>query len=284
MKFLISILISLCLTAFYKVAEAQSDWFEKNVTIGQSLATTKQQAQPAQFTLTVPQNKSGSYLINAGVGVNIVSLSTKSLTSSFTAEFHRNTVTDSVQNNLQLGYKGSFGFVANDDLAYGLTIDPQYSRDFVKKKNSLQSDLLFSWRTLGSGFNWDSPNFNKSGSRYTKISVLAGSQVQDVLSPGTDASTRGLKIRPLASADASLFFLRHLDQGNPLCSVGLSYTQRIAAVNTTSDGEKYSHLFKAIADYYIVAKPVKVSIGAEFLTGSDIYTGLKQQQYFIIGL
>jgi hypothetical protein len=61
-----------------------------------------------------------------------------------------------------------------------------------------------------------------------------------------------------------------------------AYTGRWDAANSTEHPEGYTYLFTAALDYYIAARPVKISIGPSFHSGSDPMHGLKQQQYWLI--
>jgi len=261
------------------------NWFEKNVTIGQSMATSDQQALPAQFTITAPQHKSASYAVNLGVNINLHSFG-KYLTTKFTREFHRNTLTDSVQNNFQVGVKGTFGLnPKNDDKGTHLNIiiDPQWIVDRAKMENSLASNLLFTWNTDGSSLNWNKHNFvfDKSGAFIPAI--LAETQVQQVFAEDTTAA-HGFKLRPVIIGNLSYIFLKKGNEIDPVVRLLTSYTQRVCAVNKTDDGEKWTHLFRAEADYFILQRPLKLSVGASFLNGADIFSGQKQQQYFLVSL
>jgi hypothetical protein len=264
-------------------SEGKTNWFSQNVSIGQSMATAEQQALPAEFTITLPQHAPASYLINVGTNIDLSSLSSTKNITAFTAEFHRNTLTASQQNNLQLGFNGTWKLAEGPGMhtSYFLIYDPQYILDQVAKQHSFATDLLFTWRTKGSALNWDADNLSHDHKRFLKVSILTGSQFQEVF-PSDTTTAKGLKIRPLIIGNAAYTFLKGKDITAPLVKIYTTYTQRVAAVNTTHDGEKYSHMFKAGVDYYLLAKPAKVSIGASFLNGSDYFTGLKQQQYFLI--
>lgn len=262
-------------------------WFEQNVTIGQSMATTDQQQLPAQFTVTLPKDKGGSFLVDFGAGVKLKFLSTKqSIVSKFIAEYHRNTLTDSVQNNYQFGIKSTFDLDAKKEyqvLHKVIIIDPQYIVDRVNMQNSIASNFLLTWNSDGGPVNWNNNNyvFDRRGSIVP--SILIGTQVQQVFAGDTTAPN-GFKLRPLAIGNLSYLFFKKNNQFDPVVRLLVAYSQRIAAVNDTHDGEKWTHLFRAAADYYIMLKPVKLSVGVSFINGSDMFAGLKQQQYFLLSL
>jgi len=85
-------------------------------------------------------------------------------------------------------------------------------------------------------------------------------------------------------ANLTYLFFKAKNEFDPVVRLLADYTQRISAINHTNDGEKWTHLFRTEVDYYILLKPVKLSVGAEFLNGSDLFAGLKQQQYFLLSV
>jgi hypothetical protein len=265
-------------------ARAQSDnipsWFSRNVTIGQSMATAETQALPAQFAVTLPKDKASSWLVNLGTAIQLGSANPHWL-SSATLEFHRNSLTDSVQNNFAAGYKAVVGLGAIGPSSFSLTFDPQWAHDQVKKTNSIQSNLLLTWKKR-SGFHIGIPTFH--GNNFSRLGLLGGTQLQQVFPNDTSSGFKGFKVRPLLTGSYGYFFSRNGDDSDPMLGLTLNYTQRIAAVNNSADLEKWSHQFTAAVNYYIISKPAKVSVGVTFLNGSDPYTGLKQQQYFLLSL
>lgn len=273
----------LCLVAAFGQVKPNKDslWFA-NLKIGQSMATSEQTALPAQFSITMPQHRPASYLVNVGISSDLGFSNTNRLIS-LVAEFHRNTLTDSVQNNLQIGIKGSFDFgYSTDNTSYWIFIlDPQYILDQVAKTHSIASDFLLSWRSNGSGLHWGINNINPHSSYF--FSLVGGTQVQQVF-PSDTTQARGFKLRPLAIGTLSYSILRKSDATDPLVTLSATYAQRMTVVNSTNDGEKWTHELNTGISYVLVAKPIKVSIGASFINGSDYFAGLKQQQYFLISL
>jgi hypothetical protein len=269
-----------------KVA-AKKSWFDKNVTIGQSMATSDEQALPAQLTVTLPEDKPGSYLINIGTAIKFrPPFWKKIMITKVTAEFHRNTLTDSVQENWQFGLKTTIDLSAKQAdtaLHIYLIADPQYTVDRVALTNSLASNFLITLGKDGGKFHWNANNFgpNKHGAFIP--AVLFGAQVQEVFAENTTAPS-GFKFRPLAIANLSYVFFKPKSIIDPLIRIQTTYAQRISVVNRTADGEYWSHLFRAGIDYFFLLKPVKLSMGASFVNGSDQFAGLKQQQYFLLSL
>jgi hypothetical protein len=254
----------------------------KNIKIGQSMATTDQQALPAQFTATFPQHAGAAFLFDIGISADF-GFSKERHTLGLIAEYHRNTLTDSVQNNLQIGLKGTWVFCQSKDLETSLIFiyDPQLIIDKVAGNRSVASDLLMTWKNKGSGVHFGTNGVGDKGEYF--LSLVWGAQVQQVYATDGTLPT-GFKLRPLAIATASYALIRNGDGTDPVLKVYASYAQRITAVNTASDNEKFSHLLHTGVDYIITNKPATVSVGASFVNGSDYFTGLKQQQYFLLSL
>jgi len=263
--------------------QKDSAWF-KNLKIGQSMATSEQQALPAQFNITFPQHAPATYLINLGISADL-GFSNPKFIAALTAEYHRNTLTDSMQNNLQLGIKLTkrFSYSADGNTSWFLILDPQYIFDDVAKQHSLATDLLATWKHKGEGLHFGVRNIPSDGSTQYFLSLIGGTQLQQVF-PSDTTTAKGFKIRPLAIGTASFSFDRKKDVTDPLITIFATYAQRVAVVNTTNDGEKFSHFLNTGVSYVFVSTPVKASIGASYINGSDYFTGLKQQQYFLISL
>jgi hypothetical protein len=258
-------------------------FFEKYVTISQSTATSEQLALPAQFLVTVPKGGKASILADAGIGISLNSIFKKwKPVIAFTTEYHRNTMVDSVQNNFQIGLKGTFPFWAYNNTTWYLIADPKYAYDAVKKTNSVASDLLFTWGTYKSTINFNTYNIIGSNSAW-RPSVVFGTQLQQVF-PSDTTMAKGFILRPTLTGKVELLLYRDGKRFDPSGQLSLLYDQRVAVINKTNSGEKFTHLFKAEADYFIISKPLKVSVSASLINGSDPLQGLKQQQYFLFSL
>lgn len=263
------------------------EW-QKRLTIAQSMATSEQQALPAQFNVTFPKDKGASFLVNVGVNYQFTSIKASSLWA-FTGEYHRNSMTDSAQNNIQLGLHGYLflGGSNNGHSSYFLIIDPKYSWDGVARTNSAESNILFmpKWTmdpfNIGKKSQWGATTFY--------LSLYAGTQVQQVF-PSDTTTPKGFKLRPLVKGNASFSFNRHnanhkgYDDTNPLLTIFADYDQRKTIVNTTHDGENFTHMLNTGVNYFITTSPFTVSVGASFLEGADVFSGLKAQQYFLVSL
>lgn len=259
-------------------------WFDTHVTIGQSMTTAELTSQPAQFQITIPKNQGTSYLIDIGSSIRLDSKS-NSLISKITVEYHRNTLTDQAQNNLEAGYTGTWRFASANKVSYFLIFDPKFVLDQVNANHSIASNLLFTWTNRKAHkLHWNTNTYldeDKKNSIF--ISLFFGAQVQQILS-GDQSNVTGFILRPLYTGTAS-YSLNHADPDhNPYLTWSTTYTGRDDAVNETSAKEGYTHLLKTGVDFYLMYKPLKLSVGASFNYGSDPLQGLKQQQYWLISL
>jgi hypothetical protein len=292
LKVLALLLLVSHITKAQQDSAGKKSWFEQNVIIGQSLSTiTNATKDPAQFQATFPKKDTASYLVN--LGVSVVLNGNARFQSKLTGEFHRNTTTDSAQNNLQLGY----GFFAKLSPAkslgpgHWLFGDAKYIYDGVAITNSFASDLFYTLLLDQSPINLNSTTFlNTTKTRTLTIAPYVGGQVQDVFAASND-SAKGFIFRPVFSTSV-LFSFNHLlalekqSQANahPLVTISASYTGRWDVYNATKMSEGYTYLFNAALNYYILTDPVNISIGPSFSIGSDPMQGLKQQQYWLLSL
>jgi len=287
------ILLSVCIVLFTNVslrAQTSSDWLS-HLTIAQSMATTDQQALPAQFNVTFPKNQGAAFLINLGAKYDFASFSDGSVLSA-TAEYHRNSMVDSVQNNLQLGFSYSWRFAhsANGNNTYFLIVDPLYSWDGVAKTNNAETELLLTTKSiLGDHLNLGRPTHWKNKAVTFFLSGYAGMQVQQVF-PSDTTMPKGFKLRPVVKALASYAWNRHVDKSqaynpnDPIIKIFIDYDLRKTIVNTTADGENFTHLLNTGVNYYFMTKPAQVSFGLSFVEGADYFSGMKAQQYFLATL
>jgi hypothetical protein len=278
--------------------KSDSSWFNKNVSIGQSTTTiTNGTKDPAQLQATFPKKDTASYLVNIGIAITLKQ--TLFIKENITGDFHRNTLTDSAQNNLQLGY--SFAWRAGtrniakinpDAIQHWIKGDVKYIYDGIAITNSIGADLLYSPRTDQWPLNLNSTTFLNSSKRTSLyISPLAGIQLQEIYAASND-SAKGFVIRPEFTLNAALSF-NHLSAteigksqsaNHPIITISADYTGRWDAYNSTKMHEGYTYLFSAAVNYYIISVPIKVSMGPSFNVGSDPMQGLKQQQYWLFSL
>lgn len=263
-------------------------WFDTHVVIGQSLSTIINDTKdPAQFQATFPKKDTASYVVNLGISVVIDQFNGYLLKA--TGEYHRNTTTDSAQNNLQLGLTLQKLFAGGKNWAHGLTSTVKYAYDGIAITNSLAVELYYIPLLNNGTFNLNTNTYLGQHSRVTvNVSPYIGGQLQDVFDAKSD-SAKGLIIRPVFSLSGSIAVnkkLPHSQEGlpEPMFQLSGSYTGRWDVSNTTQVKEGYTNLFTVALDYFILTKPIKLSVGPSFHVGSDPLQGLKDQQYWMISL
>lgn len=266
-------------------------WFSKKVKIGQSMETSDQRAEPAQFQLTVPEKDKASYLINVGMSVNldfIKPLNSNNYISKLKLEYHKNSLTDKKQDNLEIGYQGTYNFASttNDNTLFFLLVDPKYNYDKIASTSSVASNVLFSWLTENSKWNFNTNNYRFNNRIAEFYSLFAGAQLQEVIKTKADIGT-GLILRPLYTASFAMAWNRKNHIHKPIVKLTTTYTGRWDSVNKTvesSQREGYTQLLKCGLDWYIVNDPVKVSLGASYNYGSDPLRGLSDQKFWLFSV
>lgn len=255
----------------------------KDIKIGQSMETSDQRGEPAQFQLTIPQKNASSYLVNLGALIGLNFLSSNNLISKLTTEYHLNTLIDKKQNNFELGYQGTWDFLDSKDknTNYFIVFDPKYVYDGVEIKNSFATNILFSWLKIKSNLNWNANTFFNKNREALFTSLFFGAQLQDIIKAKAD-TTKGVIVRPLYTpAIYFTFFNAKLD---PIVKFSLTYTGRYDLVNNTRVSEGYTQLLKAGIDWYLVNKPFKISLGLSYNYGSDPIQGLLFQNFWLVSI
>ncbi len=275
--FLIILSVLLCGTLYAQVKVG----FWKRLSISQSMETAETKEEPAQIQFTLPEKEATSWLLNMGLSYSVLKGSFNAKLK-LTTEYHRNTLTDSKQDNLSVGFKyyRSLGPDAGSTLF--LTVDPKYVYDAITAKSSIAGNLLFTYYNDKPGrFHFNSNNF--SGKTGFKPSLYAGVQWQDVIKSPNDSGT-GFIMRPMITT--SMYYDIIADTSarprKPVVRFSLDYTGRVDAVNQTLFKENYTDLLKIGVEWFLTYKPLRVSLGASFNNGSDPVKGLAKQQYWLL--
>ena len=67
-----------------------------------------------------------------------------------------------------------------------------------------------------------------------------------------------------------------------MLSLSATHTGRYDIFNSTKRTEGYTQLHRAGVDWYLVYKPIKLSLGFSFNYGSDPIQGKKEQKYWLL--
>lgn len=265
---------------FFTNCFSQSDWFKKNVQIRQSMETAEQKEEPAQFQITIPKDDSASWLINVGVSIRVNTKSAKMI-SKFSGEYHRNTLTDEKQNNLNLGYTFVRSLGENKNTEWFTTGDLKYVYDREVEKSSAAANLLFTFVKDNSNLNWNTNTYFKKKRQTLFLSLFAGSQFQYAFKAKND-SAEGFIMRPLFNSSIKFDF--NNKDVDPVLRLSANYIGRYDVVNSTKNSEGYTDLLTAGVELFMAYKPVKISLGVSYNYGSDPLKGLAKQNFWLLSL
>lgn len=271
-------------TLYAQATTGLKQWFINNVKVANSMQTLDLSEQPAQFQLTLPEHKTNSYLINAAVAVLLNNNTSLNYVSGLNVEYHRNTLTDAVQNNLSAGYGYKWRFANGGATDYFMTGDVQYVYDGMSVTNSLAGTFLFTLFRDGKSLNWNTNNFRLNNRLLFNLAPFAGVQVQEAFK-SKQKGNQGFMLRPEFRVHALMAFCKR--QGPPfnkLLALFCNYTGRDDVANSTSVKENYTQLLQTGINYYLAYFPFEVSVGASFNEGSDPLHGLASQQYWQISV
>jgi hypothetical protein len=275
---------------------AQSNSFFNRLELRQSFGSAGTRNAPARFQLTIPQYDDASYLIDGGIGLPIANYKLgKSLNveGKLVGEYHRNTMIDEAQHSWQTGFSGTLrtNIIRN---AAQTTYKQWYFTPTIKFSRNLQdtaSALIFNmdaipFRTGEKGINLNTYTIRGNRKLIHLVAFNPGLELQSNFAAKQE-SNNGTIVRPLVK-------FQYLLAGNRLRSpetemitpdktweISLDYTGRYAVVNSTLTSEKFSQLFKAAADYYLLTHPIQISFGFSYNYGSDPAQGLKKQHYYL---
>jgi len=256
----------------------------------QSFQTADAQQNPAALQLTIPDAGKSNWLVDAGLAVTLGKLSQGSFTSKLVGEFHRNTLTDSLQYNYQLGYNFSILKSKGDNVLMPYwTGNIKYVRDIVDSAHSVAGSVnLLLYRTGRETLNLGRPGFLSNGKYTYQLCPSFEAQYQQVLA--SDKKHTGAILRPLASISTSIAINKAPAPGSVLFpqksfELALSYVNRYAIINSTNNAEKYTKQFKGGINYYFFNNSTSsAAFGGSYNLGSDPLNGLKDQRYWQFAL
>jgi hypothetical protein len=258
--------------------------FQLRQTFGNSDGTSS----PAELQLTLPGGGKDSWLVDAAVALRIDPLSGDYGNSKIVAEYHRNTALDEPQNNYQFGYNYQY-LKPNDGLSIAINSNLKYVRDVVDTSNSIALTANFSpylaglhQLNLGRNAYLDNRHYTYSITPYVEL------QYQRLFAT-TSAVKNGDILRPVINISGSFALNRpatdkKVIKPSKLLEFCYGYSARYAVVNTSTD-ERFTKLFKAGLNYYLIDnKSVSISLGANYNLGSDPLNGLADQNFWQFAL
>lgn len=305
----------ICLFAFFNSMMAQTDSKEeskeekvrkvdwkRDIKLVKSLQSksNKDEKKPAVFSLTIPDEKDASYLINGALGLNWIGLFadptlTESELHTF-VEYNRNTLIDKEQNQFQTGL--SFQSVIN--LNYiGLTptinANAKYVNDFIKEVESFQSSFIVSPKITGvkntPGKFWVPDNIVAFGSnKPIQFEYIPAIGIETESRADSDNETlNGDKVRLLYKFEANFYLFKKTDDKGRLESyrliLSVDYQFRNEFYDDTEDNLENGNFLQCGANYSLLKnKNIEVKVGLDYVNGANPSEAFEEQDYYSLNL
>lgn len=286
---------------------SQADWL-KNLKIRQSFNDDESSQSPALLSLTFPKDQESSYLADIALGYVLPSNDpTGTKTGNIIAEYHRTNLSDAETNNFQVGYKHQWIFktpptalpVLNkiaDYNTFRLNSTLKYRTDHIERSQGAAATFLFAYFQQGSDYKtwWSSPKFSVSQRFNYIITPEFGIEMQENFKADSTIY-KGFVGRGVAGLSIG-FGGSKPDPDAPRSPVGIGIwlfnidaTARYDVVGKSSTNSKFHPLIKTSLDFFILYKPVKLSIGGEFIYGDNPIEGFREfefdpQQFWVVAL
>lgn len=250
----------------------------------QSFQCPDMQQSPALLELTIPATGRPNWLVDAAAGLTLGRLSSNSFTSKLVAEFHRNTLVDSLQYNYQFGYNFSWFKLARDNRFTPVwTGNLKYIRDIAYNNHSVAATLNFAlYRSGRDRFNLARPAYIAHEKYTYQFTPSLEVQYQQIITSAQQAT--GAIVRPLLDLSGSFAVNRKKVKGKApekLIELAANYVNRYAMANSTGNGEGYTKLLTTGLSYYLLnTNSASVSLGGSYNLGSDPLNGLKDQRFW----
>lgn len=277
-------------------AQVQKGNVFNRLEIRQSFGSAGTRNAPARFQLTIPKHEDASYLIDGGIGLPIVNYKIGNglnVEGKLVGEYHRNTMIDEEQHTWQTGFSGTIRTNISRNAAQ-TTYKQWYFTPTLKFSRNIQdtaSSLIFNldaipFRSGEKGINLNTYTIRGSRKLIHLVALNPGLELQSNFAAKQE-SNNGTIVRPLMKFQYLLAGNRvrtpeiEMIAPDKTWEVSLDYTGRYAVVNSTLTSEKFSQLFRAAADYYLLTSPVQISFGFSYNYGSDPAQGLKKQHFYL---
>jgi hypothetical protein len=269
-------------------------WFNE-LKIRQSFNDDESIQNPATFSITVPKDKPASYLVDLGLGYTLPRKDPKGLRTGFiVAEYHRTNLIDAEINNFQAGYKHQWiftepkisGLPQNNNQAdpystFRLNSTLKYRRDQVEGSHGVAATFMFTYFQQGSGHKLylSSTKFSANGKFHYTLSPEAGIEMQNNFS-AENTVYKGFIGRPVGRVVFG-FGQSRPDPQDPFSPtaiwvLNLDAAARYDLIGETYNEEKFHPLIRTSLDFFILYKPVKLTLGGSYVYGDNPLQGFRQ--------
>ncbi|MDQ2720773.1 MAG: hypothetical protein M3Z26_13575 [Bacteroidota bacterium] len=262
------------------------------IKLRESFQSEDTKPEPATFTFTKPKTGNESFLIDAALGVKLISKA--NLSFSLFGEYHRNTLIDVAQNVIQGGtaleWFTNKTFNVDDQKKNSSTaiinLNGKYSKDVVAKAHSLQFTgevtPLFLRKNSTNAF---LPNdyHNHVGKAFDLLYIPAiGFEDQYTFQAAND-SAKGNVLRAVAKLYIGLRPLPQLLKSK--IELFGSFNERYDVANSTKYNTRSHPLIQTGINFIIFEKNNQFAkIGASYNKGSNPAQGLIEQHYYLMSL
>jgi hypothetical protein len=270
--------------------------FFNGLELRQSFGSAGTRNSAARFQLTIPRHEEASYLIDGGLGLPFTHFQVgKSLTmeGKVVGEYHRNSLIDEEQHNWQTGFSGTIrtNIRRNPEQTsykqWYFTPTLKFSRNLQDTASSIIFNMdAIPFRSGEKGINLNTYTIRGSRKLIHLLALNPGLEFQKNFSAKQKAND-GTILRPLLKFQYLLAGNRErtpeveMIAPDKTWEISLDYTARYAVVNSTLRPEKFTQLFRAGADYYLLTNPIQISFGLSYNYGSDPAQGLKKQHFYL---
>jgi hypothetical protein len=269
--------------------------------IRNSFESADETAKPASLSLTMPDGKKGSYLVDLGLEYSFseeILTGNKLSGHSFAPflVFKRNTEIDQPQNTSKGGlqYQWSFGKSTSElNHVNYLNFTAQYVRDIADSSHSLLATAYYSYlsNNIADPSKVFINNYHMIGKSdlFYLLAFNAGLEAQNIWL--TSGGKTGFQGRFMGDASASIAW-RHPRKGQKTKNsyawpkqfeLSAEYTARYAIVNTGDAFDRWLPLFKPSLSWYPLLND-KFSIALSYNNGSDPTAGLPSQKFWTFAI
>jgi hypothetical protein len=294
MKLKTQVIVLLVLALSVVKGEVKSTFWDSlylKVKLRQSFESPDETSKPAAFTYTKPKDGPASYLIDAGVGLNL--LGEPYLVPDIVAEYHRNSLIAKEQNNIQAGlalqwftnHEFSIDEKPEHSRTWIVNLSAKYSNNQIENTESVQLTGELTALYLRPGRETCLlPNATNSLGKVLAIQYHPAVGIEGELRYKTKQdSAKGSILRAFAKIYLGLFPLPVLLRYK--CELFLDFEERYDFVNTTESVVHHHPLLETGVNLILFDNGKStVKIGASFKSGANPSQGLEDQQFFLVTL
>jgi hypothetical protein len=289
-------------------AQSTSVIKDTSLVINKSFESSDDKSEPATVSLSIPNGKSSSFMVNAGIGLQFSKAvigsygqyNSKTTISAFVVGNFNNLISD-IQRNYKIGgnYSHLFGhdnitFVSAEGVQsvtginyFTLNHTLEYTRDLEIPSHSLVYTIYFTQNRIkkqkgGLYLN----EYKGNGVWQTYIGYNLGFELQDRF-VADDPLLKGFILRNYHNAILRVAMRAH-DKGIakafiPFAEFGVNYVGRYEIARSVDKKEGYLYLFKAELSIY-PTQSEGFSVSFSYNNGSDPLNGLEKQQFYLLAL